>query len=143
MLIVVSTWSALLNVGQIVTFTHIGWFADKFGRKASFYLAWVWLVVVSQAQLYSLITRAVSFSTLPRLPPCGLSLNCATAQVSVSSSESRTLVGLHGSLFQSRVSDLRHGNLAQPYPRWSRHVPSSMVQCWRYHRRRDDATTQL
>ncbi|KAI5458760.1 hypothetical protein BGZ63DRAFT_432233 [Mariannaea sp. PMI_226] len=40
-----STWSALLNVGQIVTFTHISWFADKFGRKTSFYLAWLWLVV--------------------------------------------------------------------------------------------------
>ncbi|KAH8881094.1 MFS general substrate transporter [Thozetella sp. PMI_491] len=40
-----STWSALLNVGQIVTFTHISWFADKFGRKTSFYLAWIWLVV--------------------------------------------------------------------------------------------------
>ncbi|KAH7356508.1 general substrate transporter [Rhexocercosporidium sp. MPI-PUGE-AT-0058] len=40
-----STWSALLNVGQIVTFTHISWFADRYGRKASFYLAWVWLVV--------------------------------------------------------------------------------------------------
>ncbi|KAK5053225.1 hypothetical protein LTR84_002199 [Exophiala bonariae] len=41
----VSTWSALLNVGQIVTFTHISWFADKYGRKTSFYLAWAWLVV--------------------------------------------------------------------------------------------------
>ncbi|ORX37529.1 general substrate transporter [Kockovaella imperatae] len=40
-----STWSALLNVGQIVTFTHISWVADRFGRKVSFYLAWVWLVV--------------------------------------------------------------------------------------------------
>lgn len=40
-----STWSALLNVGQIVTFTHISWFADKFGRKTSFYIAWIWLVV--------------------------------------------------------------------------------------------------
>ncbi|CEJ81535.1 Putative Glycoside hydrolase family 78 protein [[Torrubiella] hemipterigena] len=41
----VSTWSSLLNVGQIVTFTHISWFADKYGRKTSFYLAWLWLVV--------------------------------------------------------------------------------------------------
>ena len=41
----VSTWSALLNVGQLVTFTYIWWFADRFGRKASFYVAWVWLVV--------------------------------------------------------------------------------------------------
>ncbi|KIX09569.1 uncharacterized protein Z518_00649 [Rhinocladiella mackenziei CBS 650.93] len=41
----VSTWSALLNVGQIVTFTYISWFADRFGRKASFYVAWAWLVV--------------------------------------------------------------------------------------------------
>ncbi|KEF55030.1 uncharacterized protein A1O9_08683 [Exophiala aquamarina CBS 119918] len=41
----VSTWSALLNVGQIVTFTHISWFTDKYGRKTSFYLAWTWLVV--------------------------------------------------------------------------------------------------
>lgn len=41
----VSTWSAFLNVGQIVTFTHISWFADKYGRKASFYVAWVWLAV--------------------------------------------------------------------------------------------------
>ncbi|ERS95286.1 hypothetical protein HMPREF1624_08164 [Sporothrix schenckii ATCC 58251] len=41
----VSTWSALLNVGQILTFTHISWFADKFGRKASFYLAWTWLAI--------------------------------------------------------------------------------------------------
>ncbi|KAK3175823.1 hypothetical protein K4F52_009956 [Lecanicillium sp. MT-2017a] len=41
----VSTWSALLNVGQIVTFTHISWFADRFGRKKSFYLAWLWLVI--------------------------------------------------------------------------------------------------
>ncbi|KAN0102857.1 MFS general substrate transporter [Hyaloscypha variabilis] len=40
-----STWSALLNVGQIVTFTHISWFADRYGRKTSFYLAWLWLVV--------------------------------------------------------------------------------------------------
>ncbi|KAJ6785288.1 hypothetical protein PWT90_01088 [Aphanocladium album] len=40
----VSTWSAFLNVGQIVTFTHISWFADRFGRKASLYLAWTWLV---------------------------------------------------------------------------------------------------
>ncbi|KAK8147894.1 hypothetical protein G3M48_000772 [Beauveria asiatica] len=40
-----STWSALLNVGQIVTFTHVAWFADKFGRKPSFYLAWAWLVI--------------------------------------------------------------------------------------------------
>lgn len=40
-----STWSALLNVGQIITFTHISWFADRFGRKTSFYLAWLWLVV--------------------------------------------------------------------------------------------------
>ncbi|KAH8724376.1 general substrate transporter [Phaeosphaeriaceae sp. PMI808] len=37
------TW--YYNVGQIVTFTYISWFADKYGRKASFYLAWVWLVV--------------------------------------------------------------------------------------------------
>lgn len=36
------------NVGQIVTFTHISWFTDKFGRKPAFYLAWIWLVVVSQ-----------------------------------------------------------------------------------------------
>lgn len=35
------------NVGQILTFTYISWFADKYGRKKSFYLAWVWLVVVS------------------------------------------------------------------------------------------------
>ncbi|CAK7227666.1 hypothetical protein SEUCBS140593_006653 [Sporothrix eucalyptigena] len=41
----VSTWSALLNVGQILTFTHISWFADRFGRKASFYLAWSWLAL--------------------------------------------------------------------------------------------------
>ncbi|KAL1893354.1 hypothetical protein Sste5346_006532 [Sporothrix stenoceras] len=41
----VSTWSALLNVGQILTFTHVSWFADKFGRKASFYLAWTWLAL--------------------------------------------------------------------------------------------------
>lgn len=41
----VSTWSAFLNVGQIVTFTHIAWFADRYGRKASLYLAWAWLVV--------------------------------------------------------------------------------------------------
>ncbi|KAK6371393.1 hypothetical protein LTS17_009124 [Exophiala oligosperma] len=40
-----STWSALLNVGQIVTLTQIAWFADKYGRKTSFYLAWIWLVV--------------------------------------------------------------------------------------------------
>jgi len=41
----VSTWSAFLNVGQIVTFTYISWFADKFGRKMSFYLAYLWLIV--------------------------------------------------------------------------------------------------
>ncbi|RSH89781.1 hypothetical protein EHS25_001767 [Saitozyma podzolica] len=44
----VSTWSAVLNVGQIVTFTHISWqvsVADRYGRKASFYLARLWLVV--------------------------------------------------------------------------------------------------
>lgn len=29
----------------MVTFTYISWFADKFGRRMSFYLAWVWLVV--------------------------------------------------------------------------------------------------
>ncbi|ORY31052.1 general substrate transporter [Naematelia encephala] len=40
-----SSWSALLNVGQMVTFTYISWFADKYGRKTSFYLAWIWLVV--------------------------------------------------------------------------------------------------
>ncbi|KAL7893150.1 general substrate transporter [Trichoderma sp. SZMC 28014] len=40
-----STWSALLNVGQIITLTHIAWVADKFGRKVSFYLAWIWLVI--------------------------------------------------------------------------------------------------
>ncbi|PTB41803.1 hypothetical protein M441DRAFT_192948 [Trichoderma asperellum CBS 433.97] len=40
-----STWSALLNVGQIITLTHIAWVADKFGRKVSFYIAWLWLVV--------------------------------------------------------------------------------------------------
>lgn len=41
----VSAWSAFLNVGQILTFTYIPWFADKFGRKKSFYVAWAWLVV--------------------------------------------------------------------------------------------------
>ncbi|GFP57598.1 MFS transporter fmqE [Trichoderma asperellum] len=40
-----STWSALLNVGQILTLTHIAWVADKFGRKVSFYIAWLWLVI--------------------------------------------------------------------------------------------------
>lgn len=40
-----SSWSALLNVGQMLTFTYISWFADRYGRKMSFYLAWVWLVV--------------------------------------------------------------------------------------------------
>lgn len=40
-----STWGALLNVGQIVAFTHVGWLADRFGRKTSFYLAWVWLLI--------------------------------------------------------------------------------------------------
>ncbi|UKZ72243.1 uncharacterized protein TrAtP1_013185 [Trichoderma atroviride] len=40
-----STWSALLNVGQIITLTHIAWVADKFGRKVSFYIAWIWLVI--------------------------------------------------------------------------------------------------
>ncbi|EME80067.1 uncharacterized protein MYCFIDRAFT_198401 [Pseudocercospora fijiensis CIRAD86] len=43
----VSTWSALLNVGQLLTFTYVSWFADRFGRKPSFYVAWIWLVVVS------------------------------------------------------------------------------------------------
>ncbi|KAL1891069.1 hypothetical protein Sste5346_007894 [Sporothrix stenoceras] len=41
----VSAWSAFLNVGQILTFTYISWFADRFGRKMSFYVAWVWLAV--------------------------------------------------------------------------------------------------
>ncbi|KAG4417553.1 hypothetical protein IFR04_009283 [Cadophora malorum] len=41
-----STWSALLNVGQFITFTHISWLTDHFGRKASFYLARTWLVIV-------------------------------------------------------------------------------------------------
>ncbi|KAJ5825160.1 hypothetical protein N7474_002298 [Penicillium riverlandense] len=41
----VSTWSALLNVGQIVTLTYISWFADRFGRKTSLYVAWAWLVI--------------------------------------------------------------------------------------------------
>ncbi|KXS96871.1 hypothetical protein AC579_3363 [Pseudocercospora musae] len=41
----VSTWSALLNVGQLLTFTYVSWFADRFGRKSSFYVAWIWLVV--------------------------------------------------------------------------------------------------
>ncbi|RSH83089.1 uncharacterized protein EHS24_006746 [Apiotrichum porosum] len=41
----VSTWSAFLNIGQMVTFTHIGWVADRFGRKFSFYIAWLWLIV--------------------------------------------------------------------------------------------------
>ncbi|WOO85967.1 MFS transporter fmqE [Vanrija pseudolonga] len=40
-----STWSALLNVGQILVFTHIGWVADRFGRKIAFYIGWVWLMV--------------------------------------------------------------------------------------------------
>lgn len=26
-----------------ITFTHISWFADRFGRKTSLYLAWLWL----------------------------------------------------------------------------------------------------
>jgi MFS family permease len=34
-------------VGQIVTFTHISWFADRFGRKKAFYLAWAWICLVS------------------------------------------------------------------------------------------------
>ncbi|KYG43064.1 hypothetical protein M433DRAFT_72503 [Acidomyces richmondensis BFW] len=38
-----ATWGS--NVGQIATFTYVSWFADKFGRKTSFYVAWVWLVV--------------------------------------------------------------------------------------------------
>lgn len=60
----------MLNVGQLVTFTYIAWqvasksslktflaesclpdarrFADRFGRKTSFYLAWIWLVVVNK-----------------------------------------------------------------------------------------------
>ncbi|KAJ5377257.1 uncharacterized protein N7496_004666 [Penicillium cataractarum] len=41
----VSTWSSLLNVGQLVTLTYISWFAERFGRKPCFYLAWLWLVV--------------------------------------------------------------------------------------------------
>ncbi|CAK7228866.1 hypothetical protein SCUCBS95973_007026 [Sporothrix curviconia] len=41
----VSAWSAFLNVGQILTFTYISWFADRFGRKMSFYVAWLWLAV--------------------------------------------------------------------------------------------------
>ncbi|GIC87477.1 uncharacterized protein Aud_003861 [Aspergillus udagawae] len=41
----VSTWSSLLNVGQLVTLVYISWFAENFGRKASFYVAWIWLVV--------------------------------------------------------------------------------------------------
>ncbi|KAH8677975.1 general substrate transporter [Xylariales sp. PMI_506] len=40
-----STWSACLNFGQIITFTHVSWFADTFGPKRSFYLSWVWLVL--------------------------------------------------------------------------------------------------
>ncbi|BEJ17722.1 hypothetical protein CspHIS471_0611230 [Cutaneotrichosporon sp. HIS471] len=39
-----STWGAMLNVGQIVTFTHISWVADRWGRKTAFYLAWLWLM---------------------------------------------------------------------------------------------------
>ncbi|KAF6521687.1 hypothetical protein HZS61_015945 [Fusarium oxysporum f. sp. conglutinans] len=41
----VSTWTSLLNVGQIVTFLYIHWFSDRFGRKACLYLAWLWLAV--------------------------------------------------------------------------------------------------
>ncbi|TXT04812.1 hypothetical protein VHUM_04080 [Vanrija humicola] len=41
----VATWAAMLNVGQILVFTHIGWVADRFGRKIAFYMAWVWLMV--------------------------------------------------------------------------------------------------
>ncbi|KXS93736.1 hypothetical protein AC578_994 [Pseudocercospora eumusae] len=33
------------NVGQLLTFTYVSWFADRFGRKPSFYVAWIWLVV--------------------------------------------------------------------------------------------------
>ncbi|KAM0229889.1 hypothetical protein ACHAPO_009611 [Fusarium lateritium] len=41
----VSTWTSLLNVGQIVTFLYIHWFSDRFGRKACLGLAWVWLAI--------------------------------------------------------------------------------------------------
>lgn len=34
----------------MVTFTHIGWVADRFGRKFSFYIAWLWLIVVCGLQ---------------------------------------------------------------------------------------------
>jgi SP family general alpha glucoside:H+ symporter-like MFS transporter len=43
----VSSWSALLNVGQMVVQTHVALLADRYGRKVSFYYAWIWLVVVS------------------------------------------------------------------------------------------------
>jgi sugar porter (SP) family MFS transporter len=41
----VSSWSALLNVGQMVVQTHVALLADRYGRKVSFYYAWIWLVV--------------------------------------------------------------------------------------------------
>ncbi|CAH0004304.1 unnamed protein product [Clonostachys byssicola] len=41
----VSTWTSLLNVGQIITFLYIPWYSDRFGRKACFYLSWLWLAV--------------------------------------------------------------------------------------------------
>ena len=54
-------------------------FADKFGRKASFYLAWVWLVVVSDhlQQIYkhderrANIPRAAFSLTLRRVQEFG------------------------------------------------------------------------
>jgi len=40
----VSAWGAVLNVGQMITFTYIAWVNDRFGRKVAFYLAFLWLV---------------------------------------------------------------------------------------------------
>ena len=72
------------NVGQMVTFLYISWyvqyslksllfgcviwyqlhltgrrFADRFGRKTSFYVAWVWLVIVSDTPGTVLMGRSM------------------------------------------------------------------------------------
>lgn len=83
-------------------------FADRFGRKKSFYLAWIWLVVVSnRLNMQSLIFQGCVFLNTAKSPsvwvrarllvhqtqsdvPLRPSPSFAMVQVSVSFSESST-----------------------------------------------------
>lgn len=56
----VSAWGAIINVGQIISMTHIAWVADRFGRRNALYLGW----------FYALICLVVM--TVSRSPPVWL-----------------------------------------------------------------------